>query len=392
VSTIIVAIGILLIAGAINTDVEAIPPAENSLHFEWASNFPDTGADFIPPDVFVQGPSPFPLFDSTTMFGQDAPPEGFFDVCHPNFLECRIFLSNFIDDLERKFLRIQVSYNDGPPPFETFMVPDPDSPAECFLQSRVDEPGYYYEDWECRPNPIFEIYRIQHLEVEITQIVIDTISFDGDQPPSESVLLIIDEDGIDNGNPPNFFDGEDVNEDDADVGVRTQIPFFANNIGSAITLHTGEVGDEGWFALKTIPKKWSKKGPTDDGLRNFILAGPGLGSGSHPEKRLDKIRDVTPLRASGLKLLEGENVCAVVYDGDISINYKPLDGSLKGANLGIVAFKVSSVTQLTGFSSSSLPEVEIEILDAEEVCEDPLKLFTDAPEPDSSSEPFDVIP
>ena len=45
---------------------------------------------------------------------------------------------------------------------------------------------------------------------------------------------------------------------------------------------------------------------------------------------------------------------------------------------------------LEGASSSSLPEVDIEILDAEEVCEGEILLSVDAPEPDSSSEPFDV--
>ena len=45
---------------------------------------------------------------------------------------------------------------------------------------------------------------------------------------------------------------------------------------------------------------------------------------------------------------------------------------------------------LEGASSSSLPEVEVEILDAVEVCEGELALSVDAPEPDSSSEPFDV--
>ena len=57
-----------------------------------------------------------------------------------------------------------------------------------------------------------------------------------------------------------------------------------------------------------------------------------------------------------------------------------------------MAFEVISVTELTGFSSSSLPQVEIQILDAEEVCEGALELFTDGPEPISSSEPFDVVP
>ncbi len=85
----------------------------------------------------------------------------------------------------------------------------------------------------------------------------------------------------------------------------------------------------------------------------------------------------------------------MVYDSDISINYDPLDGSLKGANLGTVAFEVISVTELTGFSSSSLPQVEIKILDREEVCEEDHDLCTDdgdCPAPISSSEPFDVEP
>ena len=85
-------------------------------------------------------------------------------------------------------------------------------------------------------------------------------------------------------------------------------------------------------------------------------------------------------------------MCAVVYDSDISINYGPLTGSLKGANLGTVAFEVLMVMKLTGFSSSSLPQVEIQILDANEVCEGALTLFEGAPEPISSSEPFDVVP
>jgi sugar lactone lactonase YvrE len=207
-------------------------------------------------------------------------------------------------------------------------------------------------------------------------------------------ILLIDEDSIDKGNPPNFFSDVDVNADVAELGLRTQLPFFAANIGETIVLHTGEVGDEGWFALKTIPDDWTDAGPTGDGLRNFVglPVGPGLGAGEDPEAFLDKIPGVTPLRATGLAQLVGETVCAVVFDSDISINYDPLDGSLKGDNLGTVAFDVLEVRKLKGFSSSSLPKVNIEILDAEEVCEGALELFTDAPEPISSSEPFDVDP
>ena len=56
-------------------------------------------------------------------------------------------------------------------------------------------------------------------------------------------------------------------------------------------------------------------------------------------------------------------------------------------------FEVIDLRSLTGeFSSSTLPEVDIIIRDAETICEGDLELVTDAPEPLSSSEPFDVEP
>jgi uncharacterized repeat protein (TIGR01451 family) len=219
------------------------------------------------------------------------------------------------------------------------------------------------------------------------------------QPEKKGNLLLIDEDSIDNGGPPNFFSEADVNDRIAKLALRSELPFFNAHEGQTITLHTGQVGDEGWFAPKAIPAKWASAGPTNDGLRNYVGSpsepyphnvGPGLGTGRKREKLLDKVPAVTPLRATGLGMLEGKTVCAVVYDGDVGVNYGPLTASLKGANLGTVAFEVRSATPLTGFSSSSLPQVEVEILDAEEVCERPLELFADAPEPRSSSEPSDT--
>jgi len=220
-----------------------------------------------------------------------------------------------------------------------------------------------------------------------------------------SFLLVIDEDSITEDKAPNFFTKEDVNEEIADIGLRATLPGFSGaNVGTTITLHTGEVGDESWYAIKTILSSWDAAGPIiGDGLRNFFLAGPGLGTedaDGDRESELDKIPDVTPLRFSGLKLLEGERVCAVVYDGDIGMNYGSetatgLDASLKSSNIGIVGFDVISVTSVAGlpdFSDKSLPEVEIEILDAEKICEDEFKLLTDAPVPTSSSEPVDVGP
>jgi len=220
-------------------------------------------------------------------------------------------------------------------------------------------------------------------------------------PPT--LFLIIDEDSVDNGLPPNFFSDTDINDDIADLGLREQLPFFAANVGQTIKLWTGEVGDEAWFAPTTIPNDWVVTGPTADGIRNFVGdptnpsfydVGKGLGNIElgDPEEFLDKIPDVIPLRAEGLALLVGKDVCAVVFDSDSSINYDKLvtDGSLKGANLGVVAFTVTAVDQLFGESSSSLPIVTLNILDASITCAETLGLFTEAPVSFSSSEPFDI--
>jgi hypothetical protein len=221
-----------------------------------------------------------------------------------------------------------------------------------------------------------------------------TFDFVGDEPPPETLFLILDEDAIDNGSMPNKFTTKNVNDDIAKLGQRLELRWFAANAGATIVLHSGGMGDEGWFAPKTIPTSWVSAGPTTDGLRNFIglPVGPGLGTGSNPESRLDKIPNVTPLRAEGLYMLIGKTVCAVVYDSDISINYGPLNGSLKGANLGIVAFTVDNVQRLTGYSSSSLPKVTITVVDADEACGTEQQLFLDAPVISDSGKPVDVIP
>jgi hypothetical protein len=209
------------------------------------------------------------------------------------------------------------------------------------------------------------------------------------------VMLLIDEESIDNGNEPNGFSDVDVNDQKAEVGVRDALAYFADNVGEEIDLFTGTVGDEGWHALKAIPLPWNDAGPTGNGTRNYLMAGPGLGSGNPDDDRevlLDKIPSVTPLRATGLAMLTGQTVCAVVYDGDVSINYGPLLGSLMGANLGVVAFDVGEVVERTDASTGALPRVTITIRDAADVCGGALMLFANAPEPPASGEPYDVAP
>ncbi|MFL0685214.1 MAG: hypothetical protein ACJLTB_18680 [Algoriphagus aquaeductus] len=210
-----------------------------------------------------------------------------------------------------------------------------------------------------------------------------------------AVFLLIDEESIDNGNEPNNFSSTDVNDQLAELGQRQPLRFFEQNVGREITLYTGQVGDEGWFALKTIPSSWRSAGPSGNGLRNYLTPGPGLGARIPDDDRevlLDKIPNVTPLRATGLAMLVGQTIFAVVYDSDISINYSPLTGNLQGANLGIVGFDVLGVSSRTDGSSSSLPAVRVRIRNAGTLRDGELALFSNAPTPQSSSEPFDINP
>ncbi|MBO2545200.1 hypothetical protein J0871_12305 [Salegentibacter sp. BDJ18] len=210
-------------------------------------------------------------------------------------------------------------------------------------------------------------------------------------PDTAAVFVLIDEESIDNGNEPNDFTETDVNDDISEIGQREVLAYFNENAGEEITLYTGQTGDEAWFVLKEIPSSWDEAGPNESGARNFLEAGPGLGQ-DESEDLLDEIPEVTPLRATGLSMLTGQTIIAIVYDSDISINYDPLEGDLQGENLGVVAFEVLNVTERTDGSDSDLPSVNIRILDYAAVPALELNLFSNAPTPESSSEPEDTTP
>lgn len=153
------------------------------------------------------------------------------------------------------------------------------------------------------------------------------------------------------------------------------------------------VGDEGFYALKIVPGSWKTAGPSPTGILNFVNAAPGLG-GVEDDKEvlLDKIPNVTPLRATGLAMLKARTVFTVVYDGDISMNYSPLNANLQGANLGLVAFRVVNVVKSTDSSSGSLPVVGVVIEKVSSINGVALNLFSNAPTIASTSEPFDINP
>jgi hypothetical protein len=218
--------------------------------------------------------------------------------------------------------------------------------------------------------------------------------FDVDFQPVYPVFLLLDDDAIDNGGPyfdsdgsVRYFSTADVNDDIADDFQRYELRYFAYHkaVGKIIHLVSGEVGDEGWFALKRVPYGWHSDWKL--GLKRYLWEPFTLHDGY-----LDEVPFVTPLRGRGLAALKGKTVCALVYDSDISVNYDPLYGNLQGDTLGLVAFDVLDAERLYGYSSGSLPKVKIRIRDAMSVCRGELSLFRDAPEPWSSSVPYDLDP
>jgi hypothetical protein len=229
-------------------------------------------------------------------------------------------------------------------------------------------------------------------------------------------FLIIDEDGLDNGlrvnksgglitpSGPNFWTKLNVNDGIPGNKQRAVLKYFANNPGKQITVVTGQTGDEGWFAPTCTPEKWLPGSNKDDndcvtgaqqqtGIDNYFGKN---GSAAIPsQERLDKIPHVIPLRASGLELLRDMDVCAVVYDSDVGLNYdhsKPdlgINGNLQGETLGIVAFHVDDIIVLNGFSSSTLPQVKITIKSTS-ICGN--WTIPGYPVPTSSSVPNDRVP
>jgi len=227
------------------------------------------------------------------------------------------------------------------------------------------------------------------------------------------VFLLIDDDCIDNSSPgyslpPNTghkrdyelqgraFTDRDINDDRPGLAQRAPLRFFNDpaNFGRVIVLRSGQTGDEGLFELKDCPASWNRAGPTTNGLLNFWGqpcapyphgVGPGLGTGKKPEAYLDKIPNVTPLRDSALSKLVGKVICGLVWDSDISMNYKPLNGSLKGEKLGVVAFRLLEVKQAIGFSSSTLPLLTVQIID-------PCEAFSQVPQDEDTTPPTIVCP
>lgn len=273
-------------------------------------------------------------------------------------------------------------------------------------------------------------------EVTFDGRTVDDTDSDGYTGVPAAALLAIDEDSIGlyvkvnkTGGTVTWSSGSwsSSNLGSSASGKRSILPYFAANVGKTITVLTGNVtggssGDdddddsysssssgEGWFAPNCIPQTWIGGGSSstcltgDDrtaGIRNFLFNGTepytgAPGSTAISGTYLHNVRDVMPLRARGLKLLEGSRVCAVVYKGDIDIDYNSsephIDADLDGSTYGIVAFKVKEARtrSCSGASNYCLPEMQIEILDPASTCDN--VVLYNAPVPKGETYPRDTV-
>jgi hypothetical protein len=197
---------------------------------------------------------------------------------------------------------------------------------------------------------------------------------------SAARVLVLDKEAIRDGVPPNYFTKDEINFYIKDRGQREQLKGFETRAGSAdpavfvISLPTGKKNNAGFHALtdeSLADWKDCDEGICSDNeaLRRFIgewdsAAGkfiPDDGFGINGEKFIHKVPGVEPLFGPDLDGLVGGTICAVVKHSQVKGN------ALKGPYLGLAAFKVLS-------RSGSL--LEVEVLDADDVCGLPLYIKT----------------
>jgi hypothetical protein len=181
------------------------------------------------------------------------------------------------------------------------------------------------------------------------------------EPP---LLLLLDRSAIDYGPDPHAIPAQAANVDIADIGLRDQLPYFAARVATSVTLPGGAAESPGWFAVRTVPGGWASDAGLTDGLDNFFVAGPGLGSPDAAGQRasgLIAVPEVAALSAFDLAALAGRHVCAVVFAGEV---VPGATTDLSGPTLGTIAFSVTGSTD----SGTPWPSLTVDVLDVRQTC------------------------
>ena len=166
---------------------------------------------------------------------------------------------------------------------------------------------------------------------------------------------------INDNQPKEKTDSGDWNEWVLDWVIRREATQFA--VGSAefndrfvARIQTGQDMDEGWFVLPPEIVYGDGRTALDifPGAADLAAASKlwaeALVNGTLEQNQLDKILDVQPLRNYDLQSLEGKTCTALVWDSDISMNYKFEFGgglhriaNMQGAKLGVITFTILDV-------------------------------------------------
>lgn len=207
-----------------------------------------------------------------------------------------------------------------------------------------------------------------------TAVLLLAASVNAQEP---ATVLLLDRNAIRANAAPNNFPSVEINATIADIGVRDALPAFNVREGQHLWLPGGTVGHEGWLAFTAVPAPWETAQGENDGLTNFVYAGPGLGSPDGSGNRTSQLGtrpEVVPLRWTGLQMLAGRTVCAVAFANELPRTAAGV--TLSEASLGIAAF---SVVGVSGGDATTLPAIEVSVLDTRETCAGVLAPMADAP-------------
>lgn len=187
-------------------------------------------------------------------------------------------------------------------------------------------------------------------------ILIDEDSIDNDLNGSYSDPDLVTIEDITLNDPPNCGNGDPsvcVNDDIASVGGRTALfTRPSNDITSTVSnlvLHSGQLGDEGFFYFsREDPQVSNQNGSTftKKELMEFCYEWDVSGENcidQMDENDLDKVAAVRAMGQSDIEAMVGRTYCAVVWDSDISYNPAQDEASLKGSTLGVTAFSVTGL-------------------------------------------------
>jgi hypothetical protein len=125
------------------------------------------------------------LFSSTNLPVAPIAPEA-----HCNDGLCEIVLPNFVDELTDKLIKVEVFHAPAPPPSEPSVICNNDGvdiPGRVtHSEAHPDFLGVWVFEFECQPNPDWEVISFIHLDPELLTATIWTTSF-GEPAPECTV-------------------------------------------------------------------------------------------------------------------------------------------------------------------------------------------------------------